>query len=155
MVAITVILAAVIASFVFGFGSKMGTAAPNAQFVVKDDPDELSGRSTYNYLFDIEHAGGDSIPCNDMRIYVYDAATGNLVEILDWSGSRFADTGDPDGTVNLRSNGDIGLTDGIFGPGDVIKIRESGSNVNPGTYEVKIMYVPGQTFIFDAMVTIK
>ncbi|RLI85985.1 MAG: type IV pilin, partial [Archaeoglobales archaeon] len=38
MVAITVILAAVIASFVFGMGGKV-KAAPNAQIVLEDNDD--------------------------------------------------------------------------------------------------------------------
>jgi hypothetical protein len=90
-----------------------------------------------------------------VKIYVYDAATGKLKEVLDWTGSRFDDTGAKDGDSELHSYNDIGLKDGMFDPGDVIKIQEDGKDISRGTYEVKIMYVPGQTFIFDAKVTVR
>ncbi|MDK2781082.1 MAG: archaeal type pilus assembly protein PilA [Archaeoglobi archaeon] len=152
MVAITVILAAVIGNFVFGFASKMGTAAPNVQAILVDDPDNIDTGT--NYVFDIEHAGGDPISCSEMRIFVYNAS--GVVEILDWDGNNFEDAGAADGLLNLESSGDIGLADGVFNTGDIIKIHENsaGDDIAPGTYEVKIMHIPSQTFIFSGTVTV-
>jgi flagellin-like protein len=157
MVAITVILAAVIASFVFGMGSKIEKVAPRTQFIVKDDPDQLLV-STRDYVLDIEHAGGDPILCSDMRIYIYDQ-NGNLVEALDWNGQRFADLNPPDGPRNrdLISNNDVGLRDGSFDPGDIIRLYEASNSddIPAGTYTVKILHVPTQTIIFTGDVTVR
>jgi flagellin-like protein len=57
MVAITVILAAVVGSFVFGIGSQVQPSSPNANFQF-DYSDAGSG--TYNVT--ARHGGGDTIP---------------------------------------------------------------------------------------------
>jgi flagellin-like protein len=58
MVAITVILAAVIATFVLGLGDSLSNTAPQASFTF--DYDDPSGSSNYDELT-ITHDGGDSI----------------------------------------------------------------------------------------------
>ena len=60
MVAITVILAAVIGTFVLGLGDSLGDSQPTAQL----SADATSGDLT------IEHGGGDTIPANELRIQV-------------------------------------------------------------------------------------
>ena len=60
MVAITVILAAVIGTFVLGLGDSL-QQAPQSQLNVD------AGNSS---SFNISHAGGDSIPVSDLRVSV-------------------------------------------------------------------------------------
>ncbi|WP_234972399.1 type IV pilin [Halobaculum gomorrense] len=57
MVAITVILAAVVSSFVFGIGGQVQPSSPNANFQF-DYSD--AGGGTYNVT--ARHTGGDTIP---------------------------------------------------------------------------------------------
>lgn len=65
MVAITVILAAVIASFVFGLGTSVPKTPPNAQLAVEDDPDDTTSG---NIL--IKHLGGEPIACTDLKVVI-------------------------------------------------------------------------------------
>ncbi|WP_135302535.1 type IV pilin [Haloarcula amylovorans] len=65
MVAITVILAAVIASFVLGLGDQAQQTTPQASFSFDYEKD--SGASNDGYL-DITHDGGDSISTEEVYI---------------------------------------------------------------------------------------
>jgi flagellin-like protein len=60
MVAITVILAAVIGTFVLGLGDQVSESAPQAQFTF--DFDQGTGHLT------ITHDGGDSIPSDEINV---------------------------------------------------------------------------------------
>ena len=66
MVAITVILAAVIGTFVLGLGDSLGDNQPNAQLEISADEtaDESPGTIT------IEHTGGDEIRLSEFEIQV-------------------------------------------------------------------------------------
>lgn len=79
MVAITVILAAVIGTFVLGLGDQVQDTAPQAQFTF-DFTD--SGAGTADEL-DVTHDGGDSIEAGDLSI----AATG--VTATDGAGTTY------------------------------------------------------------------
>jgi len=70
MVAITVILAAVIASFVLGLGNSATNTNPQASFSFEyEQADENSGSSASNWgLATISHDGGDTI--NDNELYI-------------------------------------------------------------------------------------
>ena len=72
MVAITVILAAVIASFVFGLGAKAPKSAPQAQLTLSDASDNIdeTGNTTHDTVFVLEHKGGDSIAFGQMKVLV-------------------------------------------------------------------------------------
>jgi flagellin-like protein len=60
MVAITVILAAVIATFVLGLGDQVSDTAPQASF-------DFDYNSTGNYI-NITHTGGASIPASQLNV---------------------------------------------------------------------------------------
>lgn len=64
MVAITVILAAVIGTFVLGLGDSLGDSQPTAQFSV--DFDSTANNAT------IEHSGGDQIDSDELEVIVSD-----------------------------------------------------------------------------------
>jgi flagellin-like protein len=65
MVAITVILAAVIGTFVLGLGDSLGDNQPSAQLSVDFNADS-------NNNITIEHGGGDRIPADEVRVVVTD-----------------------------------------------------------------------------------
>ncbi|MDZ5810068.1 type IV pilin N-terminal domain-containing protein [Halorubrum sp. AD140] len=62
MVAITVILAAVIGTFVLGLGDSLGDSQPSAQLSADIDYD--------NDNISIEHGGGDTIDTDQLRVIV-------------------------------------------------------------------------------------
>ncbi|AGK61443.1 archaeal flagellin N-terminal-like domain protein [Archaeoglobus sulfaticallidus PM70-1] len=149
MVAITVILAGVIASFVFGFGQKMGTAAPNAQLVLSDAVDELTSTGNEN-IFYMDHNGGDALPCKDLRILVYYKQTGSLYKQFDYDESNdyfYSSDG-------ITGSG-MGSND-LFEPGERITFTEDGdTNWGAGTYTVKVLHIPSGNFIFTGDVTVR
>jgi len=75
MVAITVILAAVIATFVLGLGESVSSTAPQAQFqeeysptdVVKEDSFGVNVSDANNTgILTVSHTGGDSVSANNL-----------------------------------------------------------------------------------------
>ncbi|WP_123619586.1 type IV pilin [Halorubrum sp. CSM-61] len=67
MVAITVILAAVIGTFVLGLGDSLGDSQPSATI----------STSTNSTAISLEHAGGDRIESGDLRVIVDDETNSN------------------------------------------------------------------------------
>ncbi|OYR40852.1 type IV pilin [Halorubrum sp. Hd13] len=70
MVAITVILAAVIGTFVLGLGDSLGDSQPTAQIDV--DVKNATAGSTFNVT--LEHSGGDRIDSESLRVIVSDTS---------------------------------------------------------------------------------
>ncbi|MBX0323891.1 type IV pilin N-terminal domain-containing protein [Halomicroarcula sp. F13] len=69
MVAITVILAAVIASFVLGLGDQAQQTTPQASFSFDYESSSHSlGGTTYDGYLDVTHDGGDSISIDEVYI---------------------------------------------------------------------------------------
>ena len=66
MVAITVILAAVIASCGFGMGSKMQQTAPNIAAVLEDHRDDLA-TGTDDWIAVLTTTGGENIDKSNQR----------------------------------------------------------------------------------------
>ena len=95
MVAITVILAAVIGTFVLGLGDQVQTTAPNAnfEFDFNDADDELT----------ITHSGGDGVESNELFLRG-DVQTENGGD-LSW-----ADHGFDGETVRAGSNVEVNTT---------------------------------------------
>ncbi len=115
MVAITVILAAVIASFVFGLGSNAPRSAPQAQLSMSDASDTVDASTSGDKLFTISHQGGDTLKCNNTKIIVYDDNY-ESIDTLTYDGNF-------NGTNNLTASTD----DNKFTPGEVLVVEEDGS----------------------------
>jgi len=99
MVAITVILAAVIATFVLGLGDSLSNTAPQASFSF-DYTEDTSGDDT----LDVTHDGGDSIEGDNLNASVSGAVDN------DYSGS----------TADLVFGSGSGASDGdLFKPGSI------------------------------------
>jgi flagellin-like protein len=104
MVAITVILAAVIATFVLGLGDQVSNTAPQASFSF--DWDGSSGDTSVSELT-ITHDGGDAIPAN--RLYVRGSAPLGASPALgsDW-GQYGSISGNTEVTAGNRATVDVG-----------------------------------------------
>ena len=114
MVAITVILAAVIATFVLGLGDQVSNTAPQASFSFDWDGQSGGGGAELT----IQHSGGDSIQANNLYIRGDVGSSG--------SGS----TGDTWGSYN---------TNGVTGTTQVSAGNRATINVGP-TAEIDIVW---------------
>ncbi|MEF8783170.1 MAG: type IV pilin N-terminal domain-containing protein [Haloarculaceae archaeon] len=95
MVAITVILAAVIATFVLGLGDQVSDTAPQASF----DVDYDSGNNNLT----VTHTGGASIPANQLNI-------SNGTSSYAWDSSQLEEAGTSD-DVTAGESAVVGATD--------------------------------------------
>ncbi|WP_457549797.1 type IV pilin N-terminal domain-containing protein [Archaeoglobus sp.] len=179
MVAITVILAAVIASFVFGMGSRV-KAAPNVQLSLSDAEDKLDAQN--DTIMYVEHYGGDTLKCDELKIIVTDK-TNNRIWILTWNSAdnAFEDVNNPSGAPILLVNASVttgggsttiyynngasnfttqdGLkyhitSSGVLQVGDVAMLVEPTDLFNtsntPATIELKVVHIPTNTIIYDS-----
>ncbi|WP_229122660.1 type IV pilin [Halapricum desulfuricans] len=99
MVAITVILAAVIATFVLGLGESVSSTAPQAQFQEDysptdtnetDDFGETATNASDTGILTVSHSGGDSISANNL--YMVGSSEGNHTdERKAWSDAGVGD----------------------------------------------------------------
>ncbi|MFC6754340.1 type IV pilin [Halorubrum tibetense] len=98
MVAITVILAAVIGTFVLGLGDSLGDSQPSAQLSVDFDTDDDD--------IIIEHNGGDRIDSDTLTVIVTNTTSGESVEgdVEEPFSVGNSVTGDFDGTGDTPEN---------------------------------------------------
>jgi len=143
MVAITVILAAVIAAFGFGFGSNLNTKGPTASIVLGNIPDTAG-------IIDmkITHKAGDMLKATDWKISVVPAGQSPVYQ----ASSTDFKAGDMIIVKNLTTG------DGTY------TVTNSSMNYSGGTpvplladnkYEVKIVVFPYQTMVVDAVVSVR
>jgi len=130
MVAVTVILAAVIATFVLNLGSNVSDSAPNVQVEIEDaDPliDEVgSNETTEEQLFRIQHQGGDEVPFSQLNVRVTDPDTGEVYTNFRESNEYELSTAGSNAEITATVNGaQPDFADGSFSPGDVISIQET------------------------------
>ncbi len=139
MVAITVILAAVIASFVLGLGGNQ-QATPTASFTFdytqqgQDSNENADGDNDYNYL-SMTHDGGDTIKASEL--YIRGSGVGN--ENIDSASDVTADNQWEDGdetwpaTATSTTKGD----ESAVAAGDRIYTSAQSD------YDVRIVWQPG------------
>lgn len=77
MVAITVILAAVIGTFVLGLGDQLGDTAPQASFNIEDASADASADSV---SFTLEKTGGQDLTATDLTLSVEGTRANTSVE---------------------------------------------------------------------------
>ena len=144
MVAITVILAAVIAAFVFGMGPPEAT--PQASLRLSDNSDTFSD-GTDDSLVDIGHKGGDVITASDVKL-ILTPAGGDAVELI-WNS-----------TDNSWKSTNLNTTvfdDGIVEVGDTITISETSAKyttTDVGRFTVGIIHIPSSNYLLDTDVTL-
>ena len=145
MVAITVILAAVIAAFVFGLGGTQ-EAAPTASITVQNNPD------TTAYDLKIQHKGGDTLKGGDWKLSVvntssaphfvtsgsgYDLSVGAQITVTNVT------TGCSSTTCTL-TNTSLNATDA------------NAASLQSGTkYDVKLVHIPTNSMLLDTVVEVR
>ncbi len=152
MVAITVILAAVIASFVFGMGSKV-KSAPQASFMLEDNSTALREHlsDTNAPLFDAMLYGGGPLKCDELRITIKDLNT-SKTWILNWNNDEFISN---DNNITAKTGGKKALS-----PGDKIVFYANEQNLSsdkiwPGDpLEMIVLHIPTGTIIYDGRVVV-
>jgi FlaG/FlaF family flagellin (archaellin) len=145
MVAITVILAAVIGTFVLGLGNQVGNSGPTASIAASDasatggNITDAPGGNTVN-LIELNHNSGDSLSDGNYEIQVrqgtsgsyttiYDGERDNTSKTLSWTalgGSYSPASSGQD--VSIGVNTDVG----DFGSGDVYYISAYVTDVEDG-----------------------
>jgi flagellin-like protein len=133
MVAITVILAAVIAAFVFGLGGSQ-TAAPTASITAANNPAQT-------LTMKIQHKGGDLIKSTDWKVSIvpvnsqvaYVTGIGDLTV-----GSQIMVNTTTTGTANATNTS-------IYG----------GTLFTAGKYDVKLVHMPSNAMLLDQVVEVR
>ena len=138
MVAITVILAAVIGTFVLGLGDSLGDNQPTAQIDASIDDSNPGSPS-----LEIEHAGGDSIDTNALRVVVDDQSADTTADNSSVFPTRFG-VGDTE-TADFSGGGNQSVRDVririIHTPSDSVLVDQ--------TVEVDIEDLPDGSFSFN------
>jgi len=139
MVAITVILAAVIAAFVFNLGGGQ-EKAPTASIVAANNPD------TQAPDLKISHKGGDLLKAGDWKLSVV------LV-------------GDAPSYINSNTTGDFSvgglilvdsLTTGASFSANNTKVTGGAANLTVTTkYDVKLVHVPSNAMLVDTVIEVR
>ena len=148
MVAITVILAAVIGTFVLGLGDSISESTPQASVGINDDPSNYDGSG--GAVFRINHNGGDDLAGQDLRVVIRNSTDNSVVTEWDdgWSNSA---------TLTIENNGDTFGTSSTFSSGDRIVISDTaGDDINADTqYQVSVVFKPTGEPIADQRVTVQ
>ncbi len=151
MVAITVILAAVIGTFVLGLGDSL-QQAPQSQISVEDASGSYDGET--QDIIEISHNGGDEITMGDLRIVLdHDTATVNNFESGAWE-----DTDGRSDGLTLQDSSDSAVSDTTtFSVGDTLTIHDAtgSADIATGEYEVQIIHVPSDSILKETTVTVE
>jgi FlaG/FlaF family flagellin (archaellin) len=139
MVAITVILAAVIGSFVLGIGGDINET-PQAGLEVSDAPDTIDGDTNgADELFIISHNGGDAIESEDLDLIVNDLSTDDNKEVSNIDGKEITDI------------------DSDLSVGDRKRISEKKDDDFTGSVElrVRIVHEPSESLLLDTTIEVE
>jgi len=131
MVAITVILAAVIGSFVLGLGDNLSDSQPTAQL-------ELTGDDSDTVDINIEHVGGDTLRLSEFELQIDSEAYDDVEEVSSESSTDDLDTLSGVDTLSVGESATVTVnTDSSIG-GD-------GATVD----NVKLIHKPSDTIFAD------
>jgi len=157
MVAITVILAAVIGTFVLGLGDSL-EQAPQATLNAEDASASYVNNTTTTYpagndsaaAFEISQDGGDEILFDDVRIVVDGDGTNAQFEQGSWNDSRV-------GVFVNSANPESG--DGfVVGDSLIIGNSQSGTETaleSDTEYRIRLIHVPSDSILLDEEVTLR
>jgi len=147
MVAITVILAAVIGSFVFGMGSKV-QAAPQAQLAVEDAGNTLNDGVGNESVFKVTHYGGDDLICEELKLQV---ANTSVTYELTWDDEDYFVAKNDQSQSQLNTTV---ISDGVLSVGESFTVKENGINITAGTYTFRVIHIPTGNIIYEANVRV-
>lgn len=133
MVAITVILAAVIAAFVLDLGP--GEAAPNAQIQFEPDSDYDGSGDNMGTL---SHGGGDSVEAGELAI---------IVEGDDDDDDSVRETFEFDGEIVIS---EWGSEDDEFSAGSSVELEDDDDILQESNeYDLRVVHEPTDSVLFD------
>lgn len=143
MVAITVILAAVIGTFVLGLGQNVNTSAPQASLALSDNSSHSFNGTGGAFL--ISHDGGDTLNLGTTKVVVK-KTDGSTVVTLGPS------TEYNESNVYLRKNGtNVNSSDTLAVGGSLSIYQNNTGTLSSGTiYEVQIIDTESQQMIASA-----
>jgi len=157
MVAITVILAAVIASFVFGMGGKLVATPPQAQLAVFDDPNTNTQipANQNSSLVRLQHRGGDPLVVSELKIILEDPSGTQYTNYNDTPPKIYGLTNTSIKNDNVSANAIVNTLD--IGDTAYIVVQAGGTAIsaNPGTWRVQIIHIPSGQYILDTTVRLK
>ncbi|GAB7014011.1 type IV pilin [Halolamina salina] len=157
MVAITVILAAVIGTFVLGLGDSLNQAPQstlNAEDAPADFNDSLASGSA---AFEISQNGGDAIPLADARIVIGNTSS---------SASETFSQGNWDSpesgaalNVTLNGNSISGMDSPELAVGDSLTVSTTDGTGTlleaDNTFRIRLIHVPSDSILLDTEVTLR
>jgi archaeal type IV pilus assembly protein PilA len=147
MVAITVILAAVIAAFVFNMGGSLKEAPPTVSITATNNAADT------NLDIKIVHSGGELLKGTEWKISVVDEGTTPLycssVATDDFAvGGQIIMEGKVNPGIVLHDFGNVSWR---YSPGtDAEYLFDAGSK-----YDVKIVHIPSNSLVLDTVVEVR
>lgn len=159
MVAITVILAAVIGTFVLGLGQNVGNSGPTASISVSDNPTDYTDPTTGTSAvaaFDISHNQGDSIEVSKLQITVRSASDNSIV--ARWtSGSGWTNGAGSSVDVSATVDGTAIGSASTFSTGSLITISDGNSTQvfsDNTDYIIQMVHTESDKQLLDQTVTL-
>jgi len=161
MVAITVILAAVIGTFVLGLGDSLQQAPQSTMSASDADAESPVNATSAKDVLTINHDGGDALAEGDFRILVT-SPDGNPVDLVNASTTA--------GVITLENadgeTSDVTATglSGDFSVGEQITLEaaqatstETGSDeiAFDGEWRVQIIHIPSESIVLDETVNVQ
>jgi len=143
MVAITVILAAVIAAFVFGMGGNLTEAPPSVSLVAS------SNSATTGADLVIKHIGGESLMGSDWKFSV--VTEGNTSAYVTTSSDDDFEVG-----MQLVINTKETTEHATGSWGDTWEYSDpDGDLLDTGKYSVQVVHIPSNSMVLDTIVDIR
>ena len=150
MVAITVILAAVIGTFVLGLGDSLSQSTPTASVDFSDANANYQVNGSASEAIDISHSGGDTLTVSNLRVIIREA--GNNQEVARYDGGWTASQGSgASWELNSAAMGDEIET------GDLVKISLTDDSTVPADqteYSVTIIHKPSSNTVASGTVQV-
>jgi len=146
MVAITVILAAVIAAFVFNLGGSQ-VKAPTSSIVVSNNPDTTPAD------IKIQHKGGDTLKAGDYKLSIVVAGQSPVYVLSSSAYSGDFGVGDQIITTNLTDT--AGTTYNLTRSTLNTTISTATLMYSPEKYDVKLVHIPSSAMLIDTVVEVR
>jgi len=154
MVAITVILAAVIGTFVLGLGYSLSDTSPQASLGINDAPNNYDSSVDGQEAFRINHNGGDDLVGQDIRIVIRSDNTNAIVG--QWDDESFTDGSGNSVDLNATVNGATLNSDTTISTGDRVSINDTASALTDNNqYQVSVVFKPSGEPVADQRVTLQ
>lgn len=162
MVAITVILAAVIGTFVLDLGDSVGDTAPQASLSAADassgsSPVNDGGTATKDLIV-ISHGNGETIPAEDIEIRIRQEGSGDSYQTITDTTAYTTDVDSDSVTDEVDVSLSSSLTDLNVGSEVTIEITDTNAAADDEDFsgvkwDILIVHTPTDSLLVDTTVT--